>query len=292
MSYVVQTGETIAAVTRKLDTSFRALKRSNPNAFGQTKDGRWFLKAGYKLETQNQTQSNSVAENASSAAPVQNSNAALGKTYTVQNGETIKTVTNKLGYSFQELKAANPEAVGQLANGRHFFYAGATLKVPGGFQDSLETARNQSNNQPVTALKTTESSQVSGGSSDVSYTDTEYPERNRGVTTRSYESEYREAETATAERSNGVPGYQSTGFVRSSDAGPIFNQNPVIGSNDFAFAGQQSLTQTKYVLEKPLTQDLNLAFGFVNERHDTEDFSHSRSGLDNKGVTMGLRFRF
>lgn len=50
MSYIVQTGETIAAVTQKLGFSFAALKQANPHAVGRTRDGRWFFKAGARLD--------------------------------------------------------------------------------------------------------------------------------------------------------------------------------------------------------------------------------------------------
>lgn len=50
MSYLVQTGQTIAAITRELGVSFQALKAANPRAVGRTADGRWFFKAGAVLE--------------------------------------------------------------------------------------------------------------------------------------------------------------------------------------------------------------------------------------------------
>ncbi len=51
VSYVVHTGDTIAAVTRKLGCSFKALKQANPEAMGRTRDGRWFLKDGSVLQS-------------------------------------------------------------------------------------------------------------------------------------------------------------------------------------------------------------------------------------------------
>lgn len=308
MSYVVQTGETITAVSRKLKTSFQALKNENPDAFGQTQDGRWFLKAGFKLESTGQPRSAPAGETTSKPAPVQTAAPVSGKTYTVQKGETIKAVTDKLGMSFQELKAANPGAVGKMADGRQFFFAGATLKTSGGFQENLKAAQNQTSPQPATPIapaapetRSIQSTSNAGrssnsagltGETNSSYNppaDTTPVGTRRNQTVSHYDAEYGTSpRTATAR----TPQYQSTGFVRSSQPGSTFVQNPITASSDFIRAGQQKLTQSKYVVETPLNQDLNLAFGFVNERHEAEDFSHSRKGLENKGVTMGLRFRF
>ncbi len=51
VQYQVQPGDTIAAVTRRLNTDWRTLRRQNPGAVGRLSDnGRWFLKAGATVE--------------------------------------------------------------------------------------------------------------------------------------------------------------------------------------------------------------------------------------------------
>ncbi len=47
MRYTVQSGDTIAAVTKRLGTTWDSLKKENPGAVSKsTKNGNWFLKAG------------------------------------------------------------------------------------------------------------------------------------------------------------------------------------------------------------------------------------------------------
>ena len=49
--YHVQKGDTIAGVTRQLNTIWEALRKSNPNAIGRSnKNGNWFLKEGATLQ--------------------------------------------------------------------------------------------------------------------------------------------------------------------------------------------------------------------------------------------------
>ena len=53
LEYHVQKGDTIAAVTNKLNTTWTALRQSNPQSIGRAKNGNWFLKEGATLKTEN-----------------------------------------------------------------------------------------------------------------------------------------------------------------------------------------------------------------------------------------------
>ncbi len=51
VQYQVQPGDTIAAVTRRLNTDWQTLRRLNPEAVGRLpSNGRWFLKAGATIK--------------------------------------------------------------------------------------------------------------------------------------------------------------------------------------------------------------------------------------------------
>jgi len=51
IEYHVQKGDTIAGVTRQLNTNWKALRKNNPNAIGRShKNGNWFLKEGATLQ--------------------------------------------------------------------------------------------------------------------------------------------------------------------------------------------------------------------------------------------------
>ncbi len=52
ISYQVQKGDTIAQVTRQLNTDWKTLRSSNPKAIGRSsRNGNWFLKEGATLNT-------------------------------------------------------------------------------------------------------------------------------------------------------------------------------------------------------------------------------------------------
>lgn len=51
--YHVQKGDTIAAVTGKLNTTWAALRQNNPHSIGRAKNGNWFLKEGATLKSEN-----------------------------------------------------------------------------------------------------------------------------------------------------------------------------------------------------------------------------------------------
>ncbi len=154
MSYTVQTGDTISAVTRKLNTSFADLKRTNPNAFGRTSKGRWFLYAGAEVSQSSGNVGQARVPAPAPARPKPNapvptsvppkpnqsvlqSSGGRPGTYVVQPGETVTGVSRKLGQPFRVLKELNPEAVGRTKDGRWFFLAGATLDIPSSFNGAL-----------------------------------------------------------------------------------------------------------------------------------------------------------
>lgn len=79
--------------------------------------------------------------------------------YTVQSGDTIAAVTQRLGATWETIKKENPAAVGQSAkNGRWFLKAGATIttSAPSSFQQIL--AQETAGRGSVTAQVTSASS--------------------------------------------------------------------------------------------------------------------------------------
>lgn len=50
--YYVQKGDTIAAVTHRLNTNWKTLRNNNPASIGRAKNGNWFLKEGAKVTTE------------------------------------------------------------------------------------------------------------------------------------------------------------------------------------------------------------------------------------------------
>jgi LysM repeat protein len=171
MNYVVQTGDTISAVTQKLNTSFAELKRTNPKAFGRTSNGRWFLYAGVEVSQSSGKVQSALAPAAAPARPKPNAPATEpvrppssqpvlsdagvhSGTYVVQPGETVTGVSRKLGQPFSVLKALNPEAVGRTKDGRWFFFAGATLEVPSSFNGTLVKASKKWNPPQARPAKT------------------------------------------------------------------------------------------------------------------------------------------
>ncbi len=115
--YQVQKGDTIADVTSKLHTSWKALRQNNPQSIGKAKNGNWFLKEGATINTENafdktlqqvteaqseknptppvhlskQQQKIMYSIDASSSQPVEHSNENSSKSivHTIQKGETL-----------------------------------------------------------------------------------------------------------------------------------------------------------------------------------------------------------
>lgn len=50
--YNVQKGDTIASVTKRLNTTWEALRKHNPQSIGKAKNGNWFLKEGATVHTE------------------------------------------------------------------------------------------------------------------------------------------------------------------------------------------------------------------------------------------------
>ena len=70
MEYTIQPGDTIAGVTRRLETDWTTLKDANPEAIGKsTRNGNWFLKAGATVSAQPTFQEVLVQETARQDAP-------------------------------------------------------------------------------------------------------------------------------------------------------------------------------------------------------------------------------
>lgn len=140
MSYVVQTGDTIAAVTQRLNCSFSELKRDNPTSLGRTSGGRWFLKDGVTVDVPG------VKKAADQDAP------ALPKVangiYEVAPGETVRGVCRKLGQPFALLRSLNPEAVGQTEEGRWFFKSGAKITTRATFEQTLAATTESQKQTP------------------------------------------------------------------------------------------------------------------------------------------------
>ncbi len=49
--YHVQKGDTIAEVTRRLNTGWQTIRKNNPDSIGKAKNGNWFLKEGATITT-------------------------------------------------------------------------------------------------------------------------------------------------------------------------------------------------------------------------------------------------
>ncbi len=71
INYQVQKGDTIAAVSKRLNTNWEALRTNNPESIGRAKNGNWFLKEGATVTSpQTFDQSLKKAQQQSAAVPV------------------------------------------------------------------------------------------------------------------------------------------------------------------------------------------------------------------------------
>ena len=97
MSYQVQRGDTIAQVTRQFNISWERLRQMNPNAVGQTRrTGRWFLKEGAVIKTEDSFESvlKQKVEKAAEQKPIVSSTVDTQKKetwteYTIKPGDTL-----------------------------------------------------------------------------------------------------------------------------------------------------------------------------------------------------------
>ena len=68
--YQVQKGDTIAAVTGRLNTNWQTLRKNNPESIGKAKNGNWFLKEGATVTVENSfDQSLQVAQTKQDSTP-------------------------------------------------------------------------------------------------------------------------------------------------------------------------------------------------------------------------------
>ena len=97
MSYQVQRGDTIAQVTRQLNISWNRLRQLNPDAVGQSRrNGRWFLKEGAIINTEDSFESvlkqkaKSVAEQTPTVSGTADTHTDESWTeYTIKPGDTL-----------------------------------------------------------------------------------------------------------------------------------------------------------------------------------------------------------
>jgi len=95
-NYHVQKGDTIAAVSKRLNTNWATLRKNNPESIGRAKNGNWFLKEGATV-TAPQSFDQSLQKAQQQSAPIavkqtqDASTASKPETikHTIQAGETI-----------------------------------------------------------------------------------------------------------------------------------------------------------------------------------------------------------
>lgn len=155
MRYTVQSGDTIAAVTKRLGTTWETIKKDNPGAVGKsTKNGHWFLKTGSTIATtssnfqqiltqesaqreQSETLKNSTAANALSK--VDPSPQAQPRMHTVQPGETIWELgVRTYGVAPQQILAIN--GIHDPKN----LQVGQQIKIPSQGQEKLAAEVSES----------------------------------------------------------------------------------------------------------------------------------------------------
>lgn len=94
--YFVQKGDTIAHVTRQLQTDWPTLRKQNPEAVGRSKvNGNWFVKEGANLKVASKSfssildQTTHDKQKATAAEPASVKGSIESKEYTVQPGDTL-----------------------------------------------------------------------------------------------------------------------------------------------------------------------------------------------------------
>jgi rare lipoprotein A len=91
-TYQVQKGDTIANVTRQLNTNWETLRKNNPNAIGRlSKNGNWFLKEGSRV----QVNKNSFKDTLQKAEDVQKSETAVNHPISIPKTDSKILFTNK-----------------------------------------------------------------------------------------------------------------------------------------------------------------------------------------------------
>ena len=306
MSYVVQTGDTIAAVTRRLNCSFRELKQSNPKSLGRTKDGRWFLKEGATVGGPGEVASRSHGTASVGAG-------SSGQTYEVATGETVRQVCRKLGQPFALLRSLNPEAVGRTKDGRWFFKAGAKITSSATFDQTLDQAAGKTDQTramapalaapPVSAAETRSTEQTAAPPAKIL--------TSRAMSATASNRAARDQNRPTVEAapvSDSVtpkplprtdvsrPDPEPTLAARFEEVvktiAPDVEVAKSFASGDISQPYQGTMEESlRY--KAALSPSLDLTLGLVKEHHRQEDIlaGVSDSPVD-RAVTMGLRFKF
>lgn len=157
MPYTVQSGDTIAEVTRRLGTTWDTIKKENPGAVGKsTKNGRWFLKTGSTIAATSSSFQQILAQetagrSASKPAPttpsstptaeVSGKNAhgeAEPKIHTLQPGETIWELgVHTYGVAPQQILAIN-----DISDPKKL-QVGQQIKIPVQAQDRPDSTTSQ-----------------------------------------------------------------------------------------------------------------------------------------------------
>ena len=89
--------------------------------------------------------------------------------YTVQSGDTIAAVTQRLGATWESIKKENPAAVGQSAkNGRWFLKAGSTITTPASSSFQQILAQETAGRSSSTAQTTVSASSAANAGTEVS----------------------------------------------------------------------------------------------------------------------------
>lgn len=298
MSYVIQTGDTIRAVTGKLGCSFRDLMKTNPGAFGRTKDGRWFLKAGRTLQTAGADNPASIDSRSTSTATSSSisSDKAQSNIYIVKQGETVGSVCRKLGLPFNTLRQLNSDAVAQTGEGRWYFKTGARLFVPGTFSDALNNASKNNNGPAPTAENTTSAKEVIAGPHPL------YHRMKSGNGSYTIEKSAKPVESAEFTVKKEPPSAKSQEIDSESVWRAISSKISLEGAKPSAVnswthrdaaapvaGSKEEVMKIKY----QMNQDLNLTFSVNREAPLLDNPAGTEpAGVGGKAFMLGLEFRF
>lgn len=89
MSYQVQRGDTIANVTQRFNVSWKRLRQMNPHAVGRSRrTGRWFLKEGATVKTEDSFES-VLKQKATISNAVNNNTKESWTEYVIKPGDTL-----------------------------------------------------------------------------------------------------------------------------------------------------------------------------------------------------------
>lgn len=117
LEYNVQKGDTIAAVTKKLNTTWTALRQNNPHSIGRAKNGNWFLKEGATLKTENSFEKSLETAKRNQASPITTEPVHLS----AQQKKILHTI------SPTQEPSSNPAPANQPGTITHTLKSGETL---------------------------------------------------------------------------------------------------------------------------------------------------------------------